>query len=181
MMNEQVILVNEQDEVLGYADKLAAHQKGLLHRAISVFIFNSRGQLLLQRRALHKYHTAGLWSNTACSHPRKNEETMAAAHRRLKEEMGISTALIFAFAFRYKSSFDNGLVEHELDHVFYGYSDEPPRLNPLEVDDYVYIGEEELMASITAAPQLFSPWFILCYKKVFAEATHQLQHINRVG
>ena len=117
-MKDQVILVNTEDNPIGYMEKIEAHQKGLLHRAISVFIFNERKEMLIQRRALSKYHTPGIWSNTACSHPRKNETTMEAADRRLFEEMGLKTTLNYGFKFLYKAEFNNGLIEHELDHVF---------------------------------------------------------------
>lgn len=117
---EEVILVNEKDEPIGTMEKLEAHQKGALHRAFSVFLFNPKGELLLQRRALHKYHSAGLWTNTCCSHPRPGEETSAAAHRRLKEEMGMEADLRFMTSFQYRSEFENGLTEHEFDHVFIG-------------------------------------------------------------
>ena len=118
---EQVILVNEQDEQTGVMEKMEAHQKALLHRAFSVFIFNDKGELLLQQRASDKYHSGGLWTNTCCSHPNPDEETITAAQRRLKEEMGFTTKLSKAFDFIYKSEFSNGLTEHEFDHVFTGY------------------------------------------------------------
>ena len=123
-MKDQVILVNPEDNPIGYMEKIEAHQKGLLHRAISVFIFNEKKEMLIQRRALSKYHTPGIWSNTACSHPRKNETTMEAADRRLFEEMGLKTTLNYGFKFLYKAEFNNGLIEHELDHVFFGFSNE---------------------------------------------------------
>src|SRR5215468_430433 len=115
---EQVILVNELDEEIGTMEKLSAHEQGVLHRAISVFIFNEKGEMLLQQRASRKYHSGGLWTNACCSHPHPGEATHAAALRRLKEEMGFETSLKKAFDFVYKTSFDNGLTEHEFDHVF---------------------------------------------------------------
>ena len=135
-MKDQVILVNTEDNPIGYMEKIEAHQKGLLHRAISVFIFNQRKEMLIQRRALSKYHTPGIWSNTACSHPRKNETTMEAADRRLFEEMGLKTTLNYGFKFLYKAEFNNGLIEHELDHVYFGFSNIKPSLNNSEVCDY---------------------------------------------
>src|SRR5258708_11693049 len=117
-------------------EKMEAHQKALLHRAFSVFIFNSKGEFLLQRRALTKYHSAGLWTNACCSHPRPGEETLQAAKRRLKEEIGIETDLTFKTKFTYKTEFDNGLTEHEVDHVFTGYYNEDPKLNHNEADDF---------------------------------------------
>ena len=174
-MAEEVILVNEDDKILGYMDKIKAHKSGDLHRAISVFIFNYDNEMLIQRRALSKYHTAGLWSNTACSHPRKNELTLESANRRLIEEMGISTDLIFAFKFKYKSILNNNLIENELDHVFYGFSDKKPNINPCEVCEYKYICKEELDKLILDNPDLYTPWFKLIYERVFRII--QKQHI----
>src|ERR1043165_5827412 len=121
-MEEQVILVNEIDDEMGVMEKMEAHQKAILHRAFSIFIFNNKNEMLLQQRALNKYHSGGLWTNTCCSHPRPGEDTAAAASRRLKEEMGIETSIAPAFSFIYQADFDNGLVEYEYDHVFIGKS-----------------------------------------------------------
>ena len=165
-MEEQVILVDTKDNPIGKMNKLEAHQKGLLHRAISIFIFNSNGEMLLQKRALHKYHTPGLWSNSACSHPRANEFTKQAAERRLIEEMGISCDLYFSFSFLYKASFENGLIENELDHVFIGFSDDKPMFNPSEVCDYRYIYSEQLLKEIEDTPEQFTPWFKICLNEV---------------
>ena len=139
MPKEEVILVDENDIAIGSMEKLEAHQKGILHRAFSVFIFNSNNELLLQRRALTKYHSSGLWTNTCCSHPQPNEDTLAAANRRLKEEMGMQTSLTHKTSFIYKTNFDNGLTEHEFDHVFIGHTDTNPTINPEEVDSYKWI------------------------------------------
>ena len=166
-MKDHVILVSPEDNPVGYMEKIEAHQKGLLHRAISVFIFNERKEMLIQRRALSKYHTPGIWSNTACSHPRKNETVMEAADRRLFEEMGMKTTLKYGFKFLYKAEFSNGLIEHELDHVFFGYSSEKPSLNNSEVCDYKYLDQGSLEKMILQQPEVFSPWFKLTYKKVF--------------
>ena len=166
-MKDQVILVNPEDNPIGYMEKIEAHQKGLLHRAISVFIFNERKEMLIQRRALSKYHTPGIWSNTACSHPRKNETTMEAADRRLFEEMGLKTTLNYGFKFLYKAEFNNGLIEHELDHVFFGFSNEKPSLNISEVCDFKYLNKGNIEKMILQQPDIFSPWFKLTYKKVF--------------
>jgi isopentenyl-diphosphate Delta-isomerase len=133
---EEVILVNKSDEVLGYMEKMEAHKRGLLHRAFSVFIFNNNGELLMQKRASDKYHSGGLWTNTCCSHPRKHESLSTAAQRRLKEEMGMEVSLSPKFHFIYKSSLDQGLIEHELDHVFFGNSDQTPVLNKAEAEDW---------------------------------------------
>lgn len=166
MMEEQVILVNKNDMPIGKIGKLEAHQKGLLHRAISIFIFNSEGEMLIQKRASHKYHTPSLWSNTACSHPRSNEMVKHAAERRLKEEMGISCDLYFSFSFLYKANFENGLIENELDHVYIGFSDEKPKPNPSEVGGYRYIKSSNLMKEIKEKPNTFTPWFKICVEKV---------------
>ena len=166
MMEEQVILVDKKDNVIGKAGKLEAHQKGLLHRALSVFIFNSKGEILLQQRAPHKYHTPFLWSNTACSHPRINELVKHAAERRLKEEMGIECDLNYAFNFLYNAKFDNHLIENELDHVFIGFCDEIPKPNPSEVKNYRYINSYDLMNEINENPNIFTPWFKICIDRV---------------
>ena len=166
MMEEQVILVDKKDNVIGKAGKLEAHQKGLLHRALSVFIFNSKGEILLQQRAPHKYHTPFLWSNTACSHPRINELVKHAAERRLKEEMGIECNLYYAFNFLYNAKFDNDLIENELDHVFIGFCDEIPKPNPSEVKNYRYINSYDLMNEINENPNIFTPWFKICIDRV---------------
>ena len=165
-MEEQVILVDKKDNVIGKAGKLEAHQKGLLHRALSVFIFNSKGEILLQQRANHKYHTPTLWSNTACSHPRSNELLKHAAERRLKEEMGIECNLYYAFNFLYRTKLSNELIENELDHVFIGFSDEKPKPNPSEVKNYRYINSYDLMKEINENPNIFTPWFKICVDRV---------------
>jgi isopentenyl-diphosphate delta-isomerase len=136
MSKEKVILVDENDTQVGLMPKLEAHQKGLLHRAFSVFIFNNNHQLLLQKRAVSKYHSGGLWTNTCCSHPREGEETINAANRRLIEEMGIKTNLRKVFDFIYKAELDNELTENEFDHVFYGLYNEDPIINTEEADDF---------------------------------------------
>jgi isopentenyl-diphosphate Delta-isomerase len=141
---EQVILVNEQDEPLGLMEKMEAHEKGILHRAFSVFLFNDRHQLLLQKRALTKYHSGGLWTNTCCSHPRENEEVLDAGNRRLREEMGIQSQLTNVFSFVYRAELDNNLIEHELDHVLVGTFNDTPQPNPEEVMDWKYIDLEEI-------------------------------------
>ncbi|WP_257667246.1 isopentenyl-diphosphate Delta-isomerase [Parapedobacter tibetensis] len=168
MQTENVILVNEQDQAVGTMEKLEAHRQGLLHRAISVFIFDNDKRLLLQQRALSKYHSAGLWTNTCCSHPVPSEEALAAAHRRLGEEMGLETPLTFAFTFLYRTPFDNGLVEHELDHVFIGHTNKTPLINPEEVADYQWWRFEDLQDEIQSNPQAYTVWFRLIYQKVFA-------------
>lgn len=156
---EEVILVNEHDQEIGTAEKLSAHENGQLHRAISVFIFNSKGELLLQKRASNKYHSADLWTNTCCSHPRPNEDKKDAATRRLKEEMGMETELKWLMSFKYKTVFENGLTEHELDHVFVGYSDEQPTINPDEASSFKYINMAELQKDIHENPDQYTYWF----------------------
>lgn len=165
---EEVVLVNEKDEAVGTMEKMEAHVTGTLHRAISVFIFNSNGELLLHQRALSKYHSPGLWTNTCCSHPRPNEETIDAANRRLQEEMGMQAQLSHAFSFQYRSEFDNDLIEHELDHVFVGNTDQVPSPDPSEVATYRYISWNDLQAEIDADPERFTTWFRICLPKVKA-------------
>ncbi len=159
MMEERVVLVDENDSVIGTMPKMEAQEKAVLHRAISVFIFNTKGEWLLQRRALHKYHSTGLWSNTACTHPRPGESYLEAAHRRLEEEMGMKCDLKDLFNFIYKEKLDNELTEHELDHVFIGYSDEIPNFNADEVCDYKYISYHDLTKDIHDHPDKYTYWF----------------------
>jgi isopentenyl-diphosphate delta-isomerase len=163
---EQVVLVNEHDEELGLMEKMEAHEKALLHRAFSVFVFNRSGQLLLQQRALNKYHSGGLWTNTCCSHPRPNESVADAATRRLMEEMGFDTPLVKIFDFIYQASFDNGLTEHEFDHVFVGYYDGPFEPNPQEVNDTVYRSMESIQHSLESKEGLFTAWFEIVFPKM---------------
>jgi isopentenyl-diphosphate delta-isomerase len=167
-MEESVILVDENDVAVGAAGKLEAHQLGQLHRAISVFIFNSAGEWLLQKRAEGKYHSGGLWTNACCSHPRAGEETAAAASRRLKEEMDLSCDLRFLFSFRYKAAVGNGLTEHELDHVFSGSSNSVPSPDPEEVSEWRYFSQQELRALLLTHPENFTAWFRLIFERVAA-------------
>jgi len=162
MDEEQVILVDADDHEIGVMGKMQTHVEGLLHRAFSVIIFNSKGEMLLQKRSLLKYHSAGLWTNACCSHPRKGEETLAAANRRLMEEMGIACALKPLFSFTYKAHFNNGLIEHEYDHVFVGITDDKPILNALEVASYEYVTKEQLLLGIQDNPNAYTPWFKIC-------------------
>ena len=163
MSKEKVILVDENDTQVGLMPKLEAHQKGLLHRAFSVFIFNSNHQLLLQKRAVSKYHSGGLWTNTCCSHPREGEETINAANRRLIEEMGIKTNLRKVFDFIYKAELDNELTENEFGHVFYGIYNEDPIINTEEADDFKWIDMETLNNDITANGQNYTVWFKIAF------------------
>lgn len=156
---DEVILVDEADNELGTSPKLRAHHEGVLHRAFSVFLFNSRGELLLQRRAGGKYHSGGLWTNTCCSHPRPGEETAAAARRRLQEEMGLSTPLLPVFAFTYRADLGQGLWEHELDHVFVGRTDQDPLPDPEEVGDWRWASIPEVVDEMHRHPERFTAWF----------------------
>ena len=158
-MEEQIILVDEHDREIGKGGKLEAHQKGILHRAISVFVFNGKGELLLQKRAKTKYHSAGLWSNTCCSHPRPGEDILSAATRRLKEEMGLAVELTHIGHLIYRVEFPNGLTEHEYDHIFVGESDTTPTLNPAEADDWKWVSPEVLRQDIADYPERYSYWF----------------------
>ena len=162
----QVILVNEQDEPMGSMEKMEAHQKGLLHRAFSIFVFNGKGELLLQQRALNKYHSGGLWTNSCCSHPQPGEDTAVAAARRLKEEMGFTTPLEKIFDFVYKAAFSNGLTEYEFDHVFAGRYDGNVEYNKDEVMDYCYKPLAEIRSLMKAHPENFSKWFQLAFPKI---------------
>ena len=163
---EFVVLVDEQDNPIGKMEKQQAHIEGLLHRAFSIFIFNSEKKLLLQKRASSKYHCGGLWTNSCCSHPRENENIQDAANRRLAEEMGMQCSLKPIFTFMYRAEFDNGLIEHEFDHVFFGESDQNPKINPEEVETYRYIAMEDLQQEVKEFPQNFTPWFIIALDRV---------------
>ena len=163
---EQVVLVSENDVELGLMEKMEAHEKGLLHRAFSVFIFNKQGEILIQQRALRKYHSGGLWTNACCSHPRPNEDTLQAAQRRLKEEMGFETPLTKAFTFIYKAEFENGLTEHEFDHVFIGTYDGIIETNFDEVENYAYRSISLLQAFIDKHPDFFTEWFLIAFPKI---------------
>jgi isopentenyl-diphosphate delta-isomerase len=159
MQTEEVILVDEHDNELGTMEKMEAHQKGLLHRAFSVFLFNPQGQLLLQQRALTKYHSAGLWTNTCCSHPRNNETILQAAKRRLKEEMGMQANLTIKHKFIYKTAFENGLTEHELDYILTGVTMLEPTINTNEVCSYKWVAIPDLLDDIESNPQNYTSWF----------------------
>ncbi len=164
-MEEKVILVNEKDDQLGLMGKMEAHQKAVLHRAFSVFVFNKKGELLLQQRALDKYHSPGLWTNTCCSHQRDGESNIEAGKRRLEEEMGFSCDLEELFWFVYKAPFDNGLTEHELDHVMIGYYDQDPKINKEEVASYQWMLLEDVKKDIDMRPELYTEWFKIIFKE----------------
>jgi isopentenyl-diphosphate delta-isomerase len=166
-MIEEVILVDENDNAIGRMEKMEAHEKGALHRAFSVFIFNAKGEMLLQRRAAHKYHSGSLYTNACCSHPRPGESTSDAAARRLKEEMGLVATLEFKTKFRYKSLFENNLSEHEIDHVFVGTTSRDPVIDPGEVMSYKWMGVDEIKNEIKMAPESFTTWFRIAMENIF--------------
>ncbi len=166
-MNEQlVILVNQKDEAQGEMEKMMAHKEGLLHRAFSVFIFNNKGEMLLQRRAVNKYHSGGLWSNACCSHPYPGEATEAGAERRLREELGFVTKLTKAFDFIYRAEFSNGLTENEFDHVFTGEYNGTIHGNTDEVCDYCYKNIDDLKNSMQTDPGKFTAWFHIVFPRI---------------
>jgi isopentenyl-diphosphate delta-isomerase len=158
-MSTQVILVNENDEEVGAMDKLEAHRQARLHRAFSIFIFNDEGHMLLQQRATHKYHSGGLWTNACCSHPAPGEATHNAAGRRLQEEMGFSAPITKIFDFTYRAEFENGLTEHEFDHVFLGLYNGPVNPDPAEVQDYRFADLDNIKQSMQQEPGAFTAWF----------------------
>jgi isopentenyl-diphosphate delta-isomerase len=166
---QKVILVDENDRQIGTDDKLHAHQNGAnLHRAISVFIFNKKGEMLLQRRTMTKYHSAGKWANACCSHPMPRESVADAAHRRLRQEMGFDCKMREVFAFTYKADVGNGLTEHEYDHVFFGRYDKEVRANKNEVMDYKWVSMKSLREEMARNPYDFAPWLRMCIDMVAA-------------
>lgn len=165
-MDEYLVLVDDTDKAWGKMEKLEVHQLGLLHRAFSVFIFNTKGELLIQQRAKGKYHSSELWTNTCCSHPRYGEDTDFAADRRLKEEMGIACNLSYGFSFMYKVSFQNGLTENEFDHVYFGVSDEIAKPNASEVQNWKYINMDSLILDLEQNPHMYTEWLKICMDKV---------------
>ena len=166
-MKEQVILVDEQDNPIGLMEKMEAHEKALLHRAFSVFVFNDKKELMLQQRAADKYHSPLLWTNTCCSHQRSGETNLAAGKRRLYEEMGFVCELKEVFSFIYKAPFDNGLTEHELDHVMVGNFNESPRINKEEVESYKWMGLEAVKKDIEECPEIYTAWFKIIFKESY--------------
>ena len=163
MQEPLVVHVNEQDHVLGFYPKMYVHEHGILHRAVSVLIFNSKDEWLLQKRANSKYHSGGLWTNSCCSHPYPDEDVKVAAERRLVEEMGMQVELEKHFDFIYKKELDKGLTEHEFDHVFVGFSDSIPTLNKEEADDFTYLSSKELELSLEIEPEAFTEWFRILF------------------
>jgi len=166
-MEEQVILVNEQDEQIGLMNKMEAHEKALLHRAFSVFVMNDKGELMLQQRAAEKYHSPLLWANTCCSHQRDGETSLNAGKRRLEEEMGFVCELKELFSFIYKAPFDNGLTEHELDHVMIGTYQDAPVINPEEVESYKWMTLEAVKNDMEKQPEIYTEWFKIIFDKFY--------------
>ena len=167
MEEEKVILVNEKDEQIGLMPKMEAHEKALLHRAFSVFVFNEQNELMIQQRAFGKYHSPGLWTNTCCSHQREGESNVEAGKRRLQEEMGFSTELKDTISFIYKAPFDNGLTEHEFDHILVGNYNGEPNLNPEEVNAWKWMSLEDLKTEMEKHPQLYTEWFKIIFEKYY--------------
>ena len=180
-----VVLVDEhghdlfnQDGRLSTMDKIEAHRRGLLHRAVSIFVFNDKNELLLQKRAVDKYHSSKKWTNTCCTHPSPRETPLMAAQRRLIEEMGLVATLTEAFTFSYRADVGNGLTENEFDHIFFGVSNQNPNPNPTEVADWNWVTVEELEQELIKNPKEYSPWLRQCLSKVIE---YKLQAGTRVG
>ena len=175
MRDEWVILVDRDDRETGVMEKMEAHRKALLHRAVSVFIFNDKEEMLLQRRAMSKYHSPGLWTNTACTHPRPGESNVGAAERRITVEKGLKASLQKCFDFIYHAPLDNNLAEHEFDHVFCGVTNDIPQADPAEVMDYKYMEAGELLNDIQKHPENYTVWFrkiacdVLCNRKSISD------------
>jgi isopentenyl-diphosphate delta-isomerase len=167
MVEEKVILVNESDEQIGTMPKMEAHEKAVLHRAFSVFVMNHKGETMLQQRAAHKYHSPLLWTNTCCSHQRVGETNQEAGKRRLREEMGFATELKELFSFIYKAPFDNGLTEHELDHVMIGAYNGNPRINPEEVADWKWMLPEDIKDDMALNPDRYTEWFKIIFDRFY--------------
>ncbi|CAL2094383.1 isopentenyl-diphosphate Delta-isomerase [Tenacibaculum sp. 190524A05c] len=166
-MVENVILVDEQDNEVGFMEKIEAHEKAVLHRAFSVFVFNDNNELMLQQRAKSKYHSPLLWTNTCCSHQRKGESNISAGKRRLQEEMGFVCELEEVFSFIYKAPFDNGLTEHELDHVMIGRYNDEPVINPDEVESFKWMSLEAVKNDIAENPEEYTAWFKIIFDKSY--------------
>lgn len=167
MIEEKVILVDTNDEPLGLMNKMAAHEQALLHRAFSVFVLNDKNEVMLQQRASHKYHSPLLWTNTCCSHQRAGESNIQAGKRRLEEEMGFVTDLKELFHFIYKAPFDNGLTEHELDHVMIGYYNEEPNINTEEVESWKWMKIEDIKNDMQVHPEIYTVWFKIIFDKFY--------------
>ena len=175
MKEEKVVLVDLQDQQVGTMGKMEAHKKAVLHRAFSIFILNSKRELLLQQRAFGKYHSPGLWTNTCCSHQREGETNLQAGNRRLREEMGMTVSLEELFSFSYKASFDNGLTEHELDHVMVGFSEEDPRINTNEVAAYKWMHIDAIKEDLKKSPDDYTVWFVIIFNRFCQHLEDQLK------
>lgn len=173
----EVVLVNELDEPIGTMEKMAAHRNAVLHRAFSIFIFNSRGEMLIQQRAFNKYHSGGLWTNACCSHPLPGEDILQAANRRLQEEMGFRTDIRKIFDFTYKTAFDNGLIEYEFDHVFAGCYEDVIKPDKEEVNDYCFKTLEEIRSLLKSNADKFTSWFHIAFPLVDSWAEKKM--VNR--
>lgn len=171
-MKEHVILVDKEDNPIGLMEKIEAHEKALLHRAFSVFIFNDKGELMLQQRAASKYHSPLLWTNTCCSHQREGESNVEAGKRRLQEEMGFTADLKEVFSFIYKAPFDNGLTEHELDHVMIGSYNDAPNLNKEEAESYKWMTLQNVKKDIEEQPEKYTAWFKIIFDKSYEKLTN---------
>lgn len=169
MPEEQVILVNDKDEPIGLMGKMEAHEKAILHRAFSVFVFNDKNELMLQQRAAEKYHSPLLWANTCCSHQREGESNLEAGKRRLQEEMGFVCELQEKFSFIYKAPFDNGLTEHELDHVMIGEFNEEPKINSEEVAAYKWMSLNAVKNDMEEQPEIYTAWFKIIFKEFYKQ------------
>ncbi|MEE3147128.1 isopentenyl-diphosphate Delta-isomerase [Leeuwenhoekiella palythoae] len=167
MKEELVILVDENDRQVGLMPKMEAHEKALLHRAFSVFVFNDQNQLMIQRRAAHKYHSPGLWTNTCCSHQREGETNVEAGKRRLMEEMGFTTSLTENISFIYKAPFDNGLTEHEYDYILLGDYNDEPNINPDEVSEWKWMSLEDIEKDMKVHPEQYTEWFKIIFDKFY--------------
>ena len=179
MTKDLVILVNEADQPTGEMEKMEAHELGLLHRAFSVFIFNRKGEMLLQQRALSKYHSGGLWTNACCSHPRPGEDTRSAAQRRLREELGFTIPLEKIFDFTYSAAFDNGLIENEFDHVFTGIYEDVILPNEAEVMDVAYRSLSWIAQDLREHPGLYTAWFHIAFPRIQLWAGGQFNTLEK--
>lgn len=166
-MEEKVILVNENDEQIGLMEKIEAHEKALLHRAFSVFVYNDKDEVMIQQRALSKYHSPGLWTNTCCSHQKEGETNVEAGKRRLMEEMGFQTDLKEVTSFIYKAPFDNGLSEHEYDYILVGHYNEEPKINPDEVASWKWMSLEDIKKDMNNHPEKYTAWFKIIFDKYY--------------
>jgi isopentenyl-diphosphate delta-isomerase len=170
----QVVLVDEEDAEIGVMEKMEAHEKGVLHRAFSIFLFNDKGEMLLQRRALSKYHSPGLWTNTCCSHPMFGESLEAAADRRLREEMGMSCTMKKEFHFIYRADLDNDLIEHEFDHVFFGITNQSPNICEEEVCDWKWMSVYDVYIDVQLNPANYTEWFKIALPEVMAHVKSKM-------